>query len=108
MTTRPKRPRSRALSQAKRQSDSGSIPVTRVQTGVRLEQRLLKVLKGLAEYHDISLGDLIEGIVLHAFDNKCPFGDENLRRIAQLKKVYGLELDSSASHRLVDRAEQGP
>ncbi len=41
--------------------------VERVQTGVRMEKRLLKVLKGFAEYHDLSLGDLLEGIVLHAF-----------------------------------------
>jgi hypothetical protein len=82
-----------------------SIPVRRVQTGVRLEERLLKVLKGLAEYLDLSLGDLLEGIVLHAFDAKAPFCDETLRRIGQLKEVYGLDLDASASHRLVERAE---
>jgi hypothetical protein len=79
--------------------------VERVQTGVRMEKRLLKVLKGFAEYHDITLGDLLEGIVLHAFDGKCPFHDESLRRIKDLKKFYGLDLDSSASHRL---KETGP
>lgn len=78
------------------------IPVERIQTGVRMEKRLVKVLKGLAEYHDISLGDLLEGIVLHAFDNKTPFGRESLQKVAELKKVYGLELDSSASHRLTE------
>lgn len=76
------------------------IPVERVQTGVRMEKRLLKVLKGFAEYHDLTLGDLLEGIVLHAFDGKCPFSKESLDRIRQLKKFYGLDLDSSASHRL--------
>src|SRR5215468_3430769 len=80
------------------------IPVERVQTGVRLEKRLLKVLKGLAEIKDTTLGDLLEGIVLHAFDGKCPFGAETLRRIAELKKVYGLELDAGASHRLREKA----
>jgi len=74
--------------------------VERVQTGVRMEKRILKVLKGFAEYHDMSLGDLLEGIVLHAFDGKVPFTDESLRRIKELKKFYGLDLDSSASHRL--------
>jgi hypothetical protein len=78
------------------------IPVERVQTGVRLEKRLLKVLKGLAEYHDLSLGDLLEGIVLHAFDGKAPFGEESRKRIGELKKIYGLTLDASASHRLVE------
>lgn len=74
--------------------------VERVQTGVRIEKRLLKVLKAFAEYNDLTLGDLLEGIVLHAFDGKCPFDPASLDRIKELKKFYGLELDSSAGHRL--------
>ena len=80
--------------------------IERVQTGVRMEKRLLKVLKGVAEYRDMTLGDLLEGIVLHAFDGKCPFSHESLRRIKDLKKFYGLDLDSQASHRL--RENQAP
>jgi len=79
------------------------IEIERTQTGVRIEKRILKVLKGLAEYHDISLGDLLEGIVLHAFEGKAPFGPTSLAKIAELKKVYELDLDASASHRLVER-----
>ena len=79
--------------------------VERVQTGVRIEKRLLKVLKAFADYHDLTLGDLLEGIVLHAFDGKCPFNQNNLQRIKELKRFYGLHLDSSASHRL---REAGP
>jgi hypothetical protein len=78
------------------------IVIERIQTGVRMEKRLLKVLKGLAEYHDITLGDLIEGIVLHSFEGKAPFGPESMRKIADLKGVYGLDLDAGASHRLVE------
>jgi hypothetical protein len=78
------------------------LTIERVQTGVRIEKHILKVLKALAEYYDISLGELLEGIVLHAFDGKCPFGEESLQRIADLKRIYGLRLDSSASHRLVE------
>jgi hypothetical protein len=74
--------------------------VQRVQTGVRIEKRLLKVLKAFADYHDLTLGDLLEGIVLHAFDGKVPFGQPSLEKINELKKFYGLDLDSSASHRL--------
>jgi hypothetical protein len=74
--------------------------VERVQSGVRMEKRLLKVLKALAEYHDMTLGDLLEGIVLHAFDGKAPFGQGSLHQIQELKRFYGLDLDSSASHRL--------
>jgi hypothetical protein len=81
--------------------------VERVQTGVRMEKRLVKVLKALAELYDLSLGDLLEGIVLHAFDGKCPFSEETLRRIADLKRIYGLDLDSSASHRLTEGGTEG-
>ena len=77
-----------------------SLIIERVQTGVRLEKRLLKVLKAFAEYKDMTLGDLLEGIVLHAFEGKAPFGSESRRRIAELKKFYGLNLGSRASHRL--------
>jgi len=76
--------------------------VERVQTGVRMEKRLLKVLKAFAEYRDLTLGDLLEGIVLHAFEGKCPFKAESLARLRELKKFYGLDLDSSASHRLIE------
>jgi len=76
--------------------------IERVQTGVRMEKRLLKVLKGFAEYHDMTLGDVLEGIVLHAFDGKTPFSPSSLERIRELKKFYGLDLDSSASHRLTE------
>src|SRR5262245_63837506 len=85
--------------------DNERIIVERVQTGIRIEKRLLKVLKALAEYHDLTLGDLLEGIVLHAFDGQCPFGEDSLRRIADLKRIYHLDLDSAASHRLT---EAGP
>jgi hypothetical protein len=79
------------------------IVVERVQTGVRMEKRLVKVLKALAELYDMSLGDLLEGIVLHTFDGRLPFSAQSLRRIADLKRIYGLELDSRASHRLIER-----
>src|SRR5713226_2077665 len=82
------------------------ILVERVQTGVRLEKRLLKVLKGLAEYHDMTLGDLLEGIVLHAFDGRHPFGEETRQRIADLKRIYKLDLDADASHQLLEAGDR--
>ena len=82
--------------------------IERVQTGVRIEKRILKVLKGFAEYHDMTLGDVLEGIVLHAFDGKTPFSAVWLERIRQLKKFYGLDLDSSASHRLQEIKSKSP
>jgi len=86
---------------------SATIRVERVQTGVRIEKRLLKVLKALADYHDLSLGDLIEGIVLHALEGKAPFSRESLRRIADLKRVFRLELGATAAHRLVEDSPRG-
>ena len=74
--------------------------VTRTQTGVRIESSLLKVLKGLAEYTDLSLGDLLEGIVLHAFEGKAPFEPATQDVIAKLKAVYGCELTAADSHML--------
>ena len=82
--------------------DEVKLMVERVQTGVRIEKRLLKVLKALADYNDMSLGDLLEGIVLHAFDGKAAFSPASLQRIRELKKVYDLDLDSSSSHRLTE------
>jgi hypothetical protein len=76
--------------------------IERVQTGVRMEKRLLKVLKAFAEYHDMTLGDVLEGVVLHAFDGKTPFSAASLDRIRELKKFYDLDLDSTASHRLTE------
>jgi hypothetical protein len=81
-------------------TDDPKLEIERVQTGVRIEKRILKVLKAFAEYHDLTLGDLIEGIVLHAFDGKTPFSPSSLERIQDLKKFYELGLDSAASHRL--------
>lgn len=76
--------------------------VDRVQVGARMEKTLVKVLKGLAEYLDISLGDLLEGVTLHALEGKAPFSKETLTQIERLKTVYGLELAARDSHQLVE------
>jgi len=81
----------------------GEIEVQRVQTGVRMEKHLLKVLKGLAELKDMSLGDLLEGIVLHAFEGKPPFSPATLKQVEQLRGLYGLTLRATDSHRLKER-----
>ncbi|HEY1314030.1 MAG TPA: hypothetical protein VGE92_09135 [Steroidobacteraceae bacterium] len=78
------------------------IEVNRVQTGVRIEESLLKVLKGLAEYSNMGLGDLLEGICLHALEGKTPFSRDTLQQIARLKQVYGLALSAADSHRLIE------
>jgi len=79
--------------------------VERVQTGIRVEKRILKVTKALAEYLDLSLGDLLEGVLLHTFEGRVPFSRDTQQKIADLKKVYGLTLMAKDSHRL---SEAGP
>ena len=76
--------------------------IERTQTGLRLEKRILKVLKGLAAYHEMTLADLIEGICLHAFEGKVPFNEKNLKKIDEIKRVYGLELTAADSHQLTE------
>jgi hypothetical protein len=85
--------------------DKHPLEVERVQTGVRLEKRMLKVLKAVAELKDLSLGDLLEGIVLHVFEGKTPFSAETLREIEQFRKIYGLSLRASDSHKLKERGK---
>lgn len=79
------------------------LEVERVQTGVRLEKRMLKVLKAVAEMKDMSLGDLLEGIVLHAFEGKAPFSAQTLKEIEQFKVLYGVTLRASDSHKIKER-----
>ena len=85
-----------------RATDDKRRTVERVQTGVRMEKRMLLVLKALAGAHDLSFGDLLEGIVLHAFEGKAPFGAASMAKIAALREVYGLDLTSADSHLLVE------
>jgi hypothetical protein len=79
------------------------VTVDRVQTGLRIERTTLKVLKGLAEYLDLSLGDLVEGIVWHAFEGTPPFAPPTLAKIGQLKAVYGLALTAADAHTLPEQ-----
>ena len=74
--------------------------IERVQTGVRIEKRILKVLKAIATHHEMTLGDLIEGIVLHSFEGKPPFGPDTITVIEKMKEIYGLDLTAADSHKL--------
>src|SRR5579864_6988522 len=77
--------------------------VERVQLGVRMEKHLVKVLKGLAEFNGVTLGELLERIVLHSFEpvkgqegeaSASPHGKAALRAIADLKRIYGMDYES--------------
>jgi hypothetical protein len=89
------------MSQEKQEREP--LEVERVQTGVRMEKRMLKVLKAIAEQKDMTLGDLLEGIVLHAFEGKAPFSPQTLKEIEQFKALYGMTLKASDSHNLKER-----
>lgn len=78
------------------------IRVERVQTGVRIEKRMLKVLKAIAEFHDISLGDLLEGIVLHALEGRSPFDAAAIKRIEALRDFYEMDYDTSSAHQFIE------
>ena len=79
------------------------VRIERVQTGLRIERSTLKVLKGLAEYLDLSLGDLVEGIALHAFEGKAPFSRDTRAKIEGLKAIYGMTLTTADAHQLEQR-----
>ena len=79
------------------------VPIERVQVGVRLEKRMVKVLKAMAEYHDMTLGEAIEEIVLHAFDGAQAFMPSARARIRDLKKIYGMDYDVHANSRFVEQ-----
>ena len=74
--------------------------IERVQTGVRIEKRILKVLKAIATHLEMTLGDLVEGIVLHSFEGKPPFGPDTTSVIEKMKEIYGLDLTAADSHKL--------
>ncbi len=77
--------------------------IERVQTGLRLEKRLLKVLKGLAEILEMPVAELIEGMALHALEGRAPpFSPELLAKIEGLKAVYGLDLTAADAHHLIE------
>jgi hypothetical protein len=85
------------------QQNHEPVEVERVQTGVRLEKRMLKVLKAVAEQKEMTLGDLLEGIVLHVFEGKAPFSPQTLKEIEQFKSLYGMTLKATDSHNLKER-----
>jgi hypothetical protein len=89
-------------------SETTTEAVERVQLGIRMEKSMVKVLKGLAEFEEITLGELMEKIVLHTFvpvpgdeGESCasPHSRSQLKAIDELRKVYGMDDDVHASRR---------
>ncbi|WP_424950602.1 hypothetical protein [Deinococcus sp.] len=70
---------------------AGSV-IERVQLGVRVEKRMVKVLKALAALNDSTLGELLEDIVAHAFEGHSTFDSpEAQAKIRDFQRLYGLE-----------------
>ena len=85
-----------------KQATGATKTIERVQIGARMEKTLVKTLKALAEYLDLSLGDLLEGMALHALEGKPAFTPKTLGHVKRLKTIYGLGLTARDSHRLVE------
>lgn len=84
------------------------LPIERVDVPVRLEKRLAALLEDLARYKRMSLSSCLEEILLHTNE---PLGDGvasphtagQLRHIQELKVKHGIDYDSHASYRFVER-----
>ena len=76
-----------------------SLPIQRAQAGFKLEKRLLRVLKAIAEGQDATLGQSIEEIALHQLAGVDAFGKETIRKIQLLKKVYDMDYDAHDNYR---------
>jgi catechol 2,3-dioxygenase-like lactoylglutathione lyase family enzyme len=85
------------------------LEIARVDIPVRIEKRLAAVLRDLAEFKHMSLSSCLEETLLHTFE---PLGDgvasphtkADLRYIHELKKKHGIDYDSHASYRFVERS----
>jgi hypothetical protein len=84
-------------------NDKPARKVDRVQTGVRIEKRLLKILKSVAAFHDLTVSDLLEGMILHDFEGKSPlYGLDTLALVEQLRGSCNLDLRAEYRHRLTE------
>jgi len=78
------------------------LQIERIQTGIRLEKKLVKVLKGLAEYNDMSLGELIELISLHALEREHAFTADSIPLVKKMKEVYDMNYDVHAYEKFIE------
>lgn len=84
------------------------IEIERVAVPVRLEKRLAALLHDLAAHKRMSLDSCLEEILLHTCE---PLGDgvasphtaRTLRHIEELKRKHGIDYDSHASYRFVEK-----
>ena len=88
----------------KRPTAKMQLPIERVQLGIRMEKRMVKVLKAMAEYGDMSLTELLETIVLHSFEGGTAqtFGSNETKLISEFKKLYGMDYGTHASSAFIE------
>jgi hypothetical protein len=79
--------------------------VERTQTGVRIEKRLLKVCKAMAELYDLSLAEFLEDLVRDAFAGRQPLSGAALAQVGELARIYGLDSPAADSGPEGDRID---
>jgi catechol 2,3-dioxygenase-like lactoylglutathione lyase family enzyme len=81
----------------------GPIEIERVDVPVRLEKRLAALLQDLAGHKRMSVSSCLEEILLHTNEGVGPHTKRQLESIQELKKKHGIDYDSHASYRFVER-----
>lgn len=91
-----------------KQQQERVLEVERVQLGVRLEKRMVKVLKAVAEYFDVTLTELLESIILHSFEGggANAFMDDVIPKINEFKKIYGMDYGVHDNFRFSEKGMQ--
>ena len=83
--------------------DAGSpLPIERVDVRVRLEKRLAALLGDLAVHKRMSVGEVLEEMILHTNEGAGPHTKTTLRHIQELKARHGIDYDSHGSYRFVE------
>jgi hypothetical protein len=94
------------------------ILVERIDVNVRMERKIVQVLEDFAGRRRMTLGEVLEKIVLHSFEaipgqegEMCasPFSKGSLALIADLKTLHGVDFDTHASRRFhEDSGQESP
>ncbi len=79
------------------------IEIERVDVPLRLEKRLAALLYDLAEHNHMSVTSCLEETLLHTLEGVGPHTKSTLKYIEKLKEKHGIDYDSHASYRFVER-----
>jgi len=80
-----------------------ALEIERVDVPVRLEKRLAALLLDLAAHKRMSLASCLEETLLHTLEGVGPHTNSDLKHIQQLKQKHGIDYDSHASYRFIER-----